>query len=54
MVDDIRNGHWIFRFPDGSIAEGSNVDGELNGRWVIRNTNGTVEEWLYRNGERVR
>ena len=51
-----RNGHWVWRYPAGDIAEGEGpyVDGEMNGNWIIRRPNGDVEEWLFRDGERVR
>ena len=56
-VNGGRNGHWVWRYPDGhdgEQAEGSFVDSEFVGTWVIRLRNGTVEEWLFRDGERVR
>ena len=56
FVDGEANGHWVWRYPAGDIAEGEGpyVDGRMHGNWVIRRPNGTVEEWLFRNGERVR
>ena len=55
-VNGERNGHWVWRYPAGDIAEGEGpyVDGEMHGNWVIRRPNGDVEEWLFRDGERVR
>ena len=54
MVNGQQNGHWIVRNADGTVGEGPVVEGTSHGNWVIRRADGTVEEWLYRNGERVR
>ena len=57
FVDGKENGHWVWRYPDGYDMEegqGPYVDGKMHGDWVIRRPNGDVEEWLFRDGERVR
>ena len=57
LVNGAQNGHWVWRYPDGYDMEegqGPYVDGKMHGNWVIRRPNGDVEEWLFRDGERVR
>ena len=54
LADGKSTGHWVIRSPDGTVAEGSVVNGRENGNWIIRFADGDVEEWLFRDGERVR
>ena len=57
FVDGEENGHWVWRYPDGydmEEGEGPYVGGKMHGNWVIRRPNGTVEQWLFRDGDRVR
>ena len=37
-----RHGHWVMRFPDGGVSEGSYVEGKEHGHWVMRLPDGTV------------
>ena len=57
FANGANNGHWVWRYPNGydiEEGEGPDVDGKMHGNWVIRRPNGDVEEWLFRDGERVR
>ena len=46
---------WAVDYETAAAARaGPFVDSKTNGTWVIRSANGTVEEWLFRDGERVR
>ena len=47
-----RRGHWVVRWPSGSVYEGPYVDGKRNGHWVLRRHYGTVEEGPYVDGKR--
>ncbi len=37
------NGDRVIRYADGTVSEGSFVDGIKQGRWVVRNAGGLVE-----------
>ena len=50
IQDGERNGHWVVRQADGTVAEGPYVDGELNGHWVLRFANGQVDEGPFVDG----
>ncbi len=47
-----RHGHWILRFGDGKIWEGSYADGKLHGIWV-RHGEGEPARQCRENGEKV-
>ena len=44
LVDGKQIGHWVQRFPNGSLSEGTMVNGERNGHWVWRYPDGYVAE----------
>ena len=50
--DGIAAGHWVLRFADGHVEEGTFVDDKRNGRWVLRYADGTVAEGPYVDGKR--
>ena len=41
------HGHWVWRYANGTVAEGPYVDGERHGRWVFRGADGYVAEGPY-------
>ena len=45
-------GNWLFRFADGTVAEGPVAAGKQHGKWVTRRANGIVEEGPFANGKR--
>ena len=45
------HGHWVERWDDGSVGEGSYVDGKRHGHWVLRDADGDVEEGPYVDGK---
>ena len=47
-----KDGHWVWRYANGDVAEGPYIDGEWHGHWVWRYANGTVAEGPYVDGER--
>ena len=47
-----RQGHWVERFPTGTVQEGSFVAGERHGRWIRRAANGHATEGSFVAGER--
>ena len=59
-----RYGQWVFRYANGTVTEGSYVEGKVPGRWIFRYADGTVEAgpmvegkreghwvWRYTSGE---
>ena len=57
MIDERQGDQygWAVDYETAAAARaGPFVDSKTNGTWVIRSANGTVEEWLFRDGERVR
>ena len=51
LVGGKTNGHWVIRFTDGTIHEGSFVDAEESGHWVFRRADGTIAEGPFVNGQ---
>ena len=49
--DGKRHGHWVYRYADGTVAEGPYVDGKKHGDWVERAADGTVAEGPYVDGK---
>ena len=52
LEDGRRNGHWVFRYPDGYVQEGPMADDVRNGHWILRYADGNVWEGPNVNGER--
>ena len=52
LEDGRRNGHWLFRFPNGDVQEGPMADDTRNGHWVLRYADGNVWEGSNVNGAR--
>ena len=46
-----REGHWVQRYPDGEVQEGSYVDGKRHGQWVVRSLDGTTRTRTFVRGE---
>ena len=44
LEDGKRNGHWVFRYRNGNVEEGSMLDDIRNGQWVFRFADGGVSE----------
>ena len=47
-----RNGHWVFRYPNGDVQEGPMADDVRNGHWILRYADGNVWEGPNVNGAR--
>ena len=47
FADGKRNGHWVERFANGTVAEGPYLNGKRRGRWIWRFSSGQVEEGPY-------
>ena len=51
LVRGKRHGRWVFRFKDGSTAEGPYVNGQAHGRWVSRWPDGDCMVNRYSHGK---
>ena len=51
LQDGKRNGHWVFRYPDGNVEEGPMVDDIRNGHWIFRFADGSIAEGSNVDGE---
>lgn len=51
LEDGRRNGHWVFRYPDGTVQEGPMANDVRNGHWILRYADGNVWEGPNVNGE---
>lgn len=47
------HGHWVYRFADGGVHEGSYVDGKRHGHWVYRFSTDLCFTIEYSRGERT-
>ena len=51
LEDGKRNGHWVFRYPNGNVEEGPMVDDIRNGHWIFRFADGSIAEGSNVDGE---
>ena len=52
LRDGKRHGHWVERYSNGNVLEGSYRDGKRHGHWVVRFADGGIHEGPAKDGKR--